>query len=235
MEQKADQSAGSCGTADGHARPQAPPFAFVIYGLQDGGFGFRPPAPRGIAQSLEEPAILRQKHPDAMLRQADICGKLRNFCEEIPGHSTTIARDCVHVNARHNVHAAHCIACYVRNMEKGWFERLLKVIEHDGRSKMALSLEAKFGRNYVQQMIRHGKEPGADHLARLLDILGPHAALYVYTGLELTDQDLAFLDMLKTMSPGAKEAALQLFQGLRSREDAPSPGASAAQRALPKS
>lgn len=97
-------------------------------------------------------------------------------------------------------------------MTKDWFARLIEVIEADGRSKSAISLECRFGRNYVQQMILNSKEPGADHLARLLEVLGPGASLYVYTGQRISEEDRQFLELLGSMRPELKRAALDLFQ-----------------------
>lgn len=39
-------------------------------------------------------------------------------------------------------------------MHDGWFERLVAVIKADERDMKALSLEAGFGQNYVQQMVK---------------------------------------------------------------------------------
>lgn len=71
-------------------------------------------------------------------------------------------------------------------MKKDWFSRLLKVIEDDGRDMKAISLAAKCGPNYVQQMIKDGKKPGTDRFVRLLGVLGRPASLYVILGAELT-------------------------------------------------
>lgn len=96
-------------------------------------------------------------------------------------------------------------------MENGWFNRLLEVVAGDPRSMKTLSESCGFGRNYVQQMVRNGKEPGAGHLAALLDQLGPRAALYVFTGLDLSDEDREFLAALGRMTPGLRQKAVDLF------------------------
>ncbi len=88
---------------------------------------------------------------------------------------------------------------------------MLEMVAADQRSMKALSEACGFGRNYVQQMKRNGKEPGADHLATLLDQLGPRAALYVFTGLDLSDDDRQFLYALGRMTPALRRKAVDLF------------------------
>lgn len=101
------------------------------------------------------------------------------------------------------------------NMRNGWFDRLKQAIERDPRSMTAISLAAGCGQNYVQQMFRDGKEPGADRLARLIDVLGETSGLYVLTGLDLTDADLEFLRIARQLSPDAKARAADLFRAMK--------------------
>ena len=103
-------------------------------------------------------------------------------------------------------------------MKTGWFQRLIKAIEDDGRSYTAISLAAKCGQNYVQQMIHNGKEPGADRLARLLDALGGPSALYVLAGITATEDDLEVLRLIQDLPPDAKEQAIRFFAALRGPE-----------------
>lgn len=100
---------------------------------------------------------------------------------------------------------------------------------------LSLSQEAKFGRNYIQQMIKNGKEPGADHLAKLLDLLGPRAALYVFTGLDLEEDDRQFLAALSGMDAETKRDALRLFQRIGSGEGRQAPQPSDRSRSAPTS
>ena len=104
-------------------------------------------------------------------------------------------------------------------MKAGWFQRLIKAIEEDGRSYREISMAAKCGQNYVQQMIHNGKEPGADRLARLLDALGGPSALYVLTGITASRDDLEMLRLIQTLPPAAKERAIGFFLALQGRED----------------
>ena len=79
----------------------------------------------------------------------------------------------------------------------------------------AISVAAGCGPNYVQQMLGAGKEPGTDHLARILDTLGQDAALYVLSGVEITPDDLEFVALIKALSPESRADALRFFRGLQ--------------------
>lgn len=124
----------------------------------------------------------------------------------------------VSVNAHYNVQAMPAMACYRLSMQDGWYNRLLVAVEKDGRSKRDLSKAAGRGVNFVQQLFRNGKEPGADKLASLLDALGPEAALYVMTGLEMSAEDQAFLKLLSTYDRDQKKAVRALIEAALLRE-----------------
>lgn len=100
----------------------------------------------------------------------------------------TIARYRVCVNARHYVHATEFSAWYFPAMSE-WRERLKECIEKDGRSLRSLSLAAKHGPNFVQQLLKNEKDPGFQKLADLLSVLGADATVYVTTGVRLGTPD----------------------------------------------
>lgn len=108
-------------------------------------------------------------------------------------------------------------------MEKDWLNRLIAAIENDGRSMRAISIAAGCGPNFVQQMVRTGREPGADHLTRILDTLGRDAALYVMSGIKITEDDLDFLRAMQGLSAESRADALRFFRGLKAGEDAQEP------------
>lgn len=74
-------------------------------------------------------------------------------------------------------------------MNDDWFPRLLAAIEADGRSKRAISMAAGLGPNFVQQMIKDGKTPGADKLLSILGALGAARTFYVLTGINMSPED----------------------------------------------
>ncbi|SIS98249.1 helix-turn-helix domain-containing protein [Paracoccus saliphilus] len=100
-------------------------------------------------------------------------------------------------------------------MNKGWFDRLVLAIEADDRGMRELSRLAGVGPNYVQQMIKNHKEPGADRLARILDVLGKKNALYILTGIKADDDDLAFLAVLQSLRPDVKNQAKALLASMQ--------------------
>ena len=109
------------------------------------------------------------------------------------------------------------------HMEKNWYSRLLEAIEADPRSLKRLSADIGHGPNYIQQMIKNGKEPGSDKLAKLLDELGQEAALYVMTGVRIVPADLKFLASFKALPADAQHRAAEFFQALLGSEGNPTP------------
>ncbi|CUX19954.1 MULTISPECIES: hypothetical protein [Agrobacterium tumefaciens complex] len=138
-------------------------------------------------------------------------------------HTNLDTRNSVQVNARHNVHHFFYRRAMNAGMEKGWYDRLVEAIKADGRSERAISLEAKCGPNYVQQMISDGKRPTVDKLMSLLDVLGEAKAFEILTGQKLADEDLEFIRLSAGLDPAQKRAALAFFQTLLERQDTPTP------------
>lgn len=106
-------------------------------------------------------------------------------------------------------------------MKPGWIDRLKMAIAADGRSSRAISTAAGLGTNFVQQMLKNGKEPGMDHLIRLLSALGDDAALYVMTGLRATRADLDFLEAVQAAPEGLRENVLGILLSAQGRVSAP--------------
>lgn len=97
-------------------------------------------------------------------------------------------------------------------MRVGWLNRLIEAIDADGRDYKAISLAARCGQNYVQQMIKEGKEPGTERFVRLLGALGRVPSLYVILGTDLTPEDEELMALVATLSPEQKQAAIQFFR-----------------------
>lgn len=105
-------------------------------------------------------------------------------------------------------------------MERGWFARLIEVIERDDRSYRAISLAANLGPNFVQQMIKVGKSPGTDKVSALLATFPRGAALYVVTGIQVSGEDLEFLREFSSRDPQAKKTLLDLLRQMPKQTDA---------------
>lgn len=101
-----------------------------------------------------------------------------------------------------NIHAIACRSIHAiafeRNtllrairsgMAEGWRERLKERIDQDERSMRALSRAIGHGPNFVQQLLKDGKDPGFQKLADLLSVLGPDATVYVTSGIRLGTPD----------------------------------------------
>lgn len=120
------------------------------------------------------------------------------------------------------------------SMEKNWYSRLLEAIEADPRSLKKISADIGHGVNYIQQMIKDEKEPGSDKLAKLLDTLGQEAALYVMTGVRMTQADLEFLTTFKSLPSAAQRRAVEFFQSLPASAGSSSPAPSDPESSSPK-
>lgn len=67
-------------------------------------------------------------------------------------------------------------------MKSGWFERLVEVIEADDREYKAISQAAGLGQNYVQQLVKDGKDPTIGKFLAIMDVLGERHIEYIMTG-----------------------------------------------------
>lgn len=100
-------------------------------------------------------------------------------------------------------------------MKETWLDRLHIALKKDSRSLRAISIEAGCGPNFLQQMIKDGKEPGTDRLARILDVLGRDTSLYVLTGINMTEEDREFLEIITHMNGPVKDDALRLLRSVQ--------------------
>lgn len=98
-------------------------------------------------------------------------------------------------------------------MEKDeWYKRFLMLIENDQRNMRELSLAAGCGQNYIQQMIKEGKRPSIDRFIAILNALEPLATLYIFTGLNISTEDLKFLQILMRADENKRKAILTLLE-----------------------
>lgn len=100
-------------------------------------------------------------------------------------------------------------------MDDSWFERLVAVIEADGRDMKALSREAGCGQNYVQQMIKNGKQPTVGRFVSLLAVLGRPASLHVILGADLSAEDEELIRLVSGLPDERKRKALAFFRELQ--------------------
>jgi len=100
-------------------------------------------------------------------------------------------------------------------MDDKWFDRLLEAIQRDGRDMKAISLAAKLGENYVQQMVKDRKKPKIDSLVKLLSALGRADTLYIVTGTKFTDEDRRLLAVAAELDDEGKRALISAFVALR--------------------
>lgn len=100
-------------------------------------------------------------------------------------------------------------------MDSGWYERFLRAIEEDDRDMKAISRAAGLGPNYVQQMVKDGKRPGVDRFMAILNTLGSASALYVLTGINMSEEDEEFFRVVGSLDPELKAEAHRFFRKLK--------------------
>lgn len=107
-------------------------------------------------------------------------------------------------------------------MDDAWFERLIEVIEEDHRSYREISLEAKLGENYVQQLIKNRKVPGTDKLLKMLSVIGFEKIYYVITGVRVPEGSDRFLRLAAKLDApvlAKAEELLDLMQAQASQQE----------------
>jgi transcriptional regulator with XRE-family HTH domain len=102
-------------------------------------------------------------------------------------------------------------------MNHVWFERLEEVIKADPRSLAEISRAAGFGQNFVQQLLRDRKEPGAGKVFAVLRVLGEGQTLYVFTGLNFGPEDKDIIKLFLQLDPALRAKAVELLRVLQSQ------------------
>jgi transcriptional regulator with XRE-family HTH domain len=150
-----------------------------------------------------------------------------------------IVRHSVPVKGRYNVPRKVPERVSLPAMREGWHSRLIEAIERDSRGYFGLSQAAGLSRNYVQQLVKYGKEPGAAKLVRILEALGTDASLYIILGVEMTPENAKALAAFSAMTKPQRDALLPFLERVTAQEipeppPASEPGASAKHRTASK-
>jgi transcriptional regulator with XRE-family HTH domain len=96
-------------------------------------------------------------------------------------------------------------------MMAGWRERLLEAADADPRSDRKISLDAKLGPNFVNELRNTDKEPGIKKVLRLAEELNVSLAT-LFIGHEITKEDEEFLGLLDSVSEAERQALLSLLR-----------------------
>jgi hypothetical protein len=104
-------------------------------------------------------------------------------------------------------------------MTENWFDRLVEVLSAKDRSMRAISLAAGKGPNYISQMIKDRKQPSADNLSLILNQFEKDTALYVLTGIRLTQEDLEVLALLSHLPHGVKSHFRAMLLEMKETEE----------------
>ena len=137
-----------------------------------------------------------------------------------------IVRPRVPSQARKNVPNKILPRAKVPPMQEGWHSRLIEAIERDPRGYFGLGQSAGLSRNYVQQLVKYGKEPGASKLVRLLRALGTDQAMYIILGVEMTPENARALSAFSSMTKEERDALLPFLERVGSPKTPEPPPAS---------
>lgn len=102
-------------------------------------------------------------------------------------------------------------------MMPDWRERLITAVDADSRSDRAISLAAKLGPNFVNQLRNNAKEPGIKSILKLAGELGV-STTYLFLGSDLTPRDEEYIALLKAWPEAERDAFLAILRVRSPRE-----------------
>lgn len=116
------------------------------------------------------------------------------------------------------------LICYCVHMDD-WRSRLLEAVDKDDRSDRAISLSAKLGPNFVNELRNGEKEPGVNKVIKLAELLGLSLA-FVFSGADVSAQEEADLRLFLSLSSASRQAMLHFARQIKEAEhgDVAAPG-----------
>lgn len=103
-------------------------------------------------------------------------------------------------------------------MMPDWKERLIAAVDADPRSDRAISLDAKLGPNFVNELRNTDKEPSLKRILKLAAEL-KLSTTYLFLGNELTQEDEEFIKLLRESSEAERDAFLAILRARRDRQN----------------
>lgn len=100
-----------------------------------------------------------------------------------------------------------------------WRTRLLRAVDADGRSDRAISVAAKLGVNFVNELRNRDKEAGVGKVISLAETLGLSLG-YVFSGVEISARDEADLGLFLSLPPEQRQTILELARQIVATERA---------------
>jgi transcriptional regulator with XRE-family HTH domain len=93
---------------------------------------------------------------------------------------------------------------------ESWRIRLDEAVKASGRSRRSVSMGAGRGSNYLDSVLREGKDPTVDSLIRICQELGVTTA-YILHGVDISPNALKLVDLLESADPEMREIALAVL------------------------
>ena len=102
-------------------------------------------------------------------------------------------------------------------MMSDWKERLIAAVDADGRSDRAISLAAKLGPNFVNELRNTDKEPSLKRILKLATELRL-STTFLFLGNELTPEDEEFIKLLRESPEPERDAFLAILRARRGQQ-----------------
>lgn len=99
----------------------------------------------------------------------------------------------------------------VKNAPDAWRDRLAALIEERDISMRALSIDIGMGGGYIHSILRDGKTPSVDNLAKAAGRLGVTLPYLLY-GFEMTPETEEIVRLLEA-NPDARTGILLILRG----------------------
>lgn len=96
-------------------------------------------------------------------------------------------------------------------MMQGWRERLIAAADADERSDRAISLDARLGPNFMNELRNTTKEPSVKKVLRLAATLNVSLS-HLFLGADTTPEDDEFLELLKNAPESDRKDILTILQ-----------------------
>lgn len=99
----------------------------------------------------------------------------------------------------------------LRMATEEWRERLTAALERSGKTMREVSIAAGCGDGYVHSILKGGKEPGLERLAKVVKQLNV-SFVYVLTGIEMTPAQEQLLALYEDLPEERKKLLLSMAE-----------------------
>ena len=96
-------------------------------------------------------------------------------------------------------------------------DRIIEAVRKSGRSMSAISRECGQGKNWLEQMINTGREPGAILFAKLCQVLGTTHGAIIF-GADVTAEEEEIARQIVDLTPERRELVRAMVRNLQNSD-----------------